>query len=61
MSAALVRAAIQKGIVWVAKRGKGVSKHVSHHTHPAVNAAKKNPRYLARVLGRSRHTSMPWS
>jgi hypothetical protein len=56
MSAALIRVAIEKALLWVAKRGKGVSKHVSHHTRSAANAAKRNPRYLARVLGRSPHT-----
>jgi hypothetical protein len=56
MSAGLIKAAIAKAAVWVAKRGKGVSKHVSHHTHSAANAARRNPRYLARVLGRKRHT-----
>src|SRR5690606_423779 len=37
MSAALIKAAINKALAWTAKRGKGVSKHVSHHTHSAVN------------------------
>src|SRR5262249_28599449 len=45
-----------KALLWIAQRGKGVSKHVSHHTHSAINAARRNPRYLARVLGRSAHT-----
>src|SRR5262245_30048175 len=56
MSAVLIKAAISKAMAWVAKRGKGVSKHVSHHTRSAVNAAKRNPRYLPRFLGRSPHT-----
>jgi hypothetical protein len=56
MNASLIETAIQRALLWVAKRGKGVSKHISHHTHPAVNAFKRNPRYLARVQGRSPHT-----
>jgi hypothetical protein len=56
MSAVLIKAAISKAMAWVAKRGKGVSKHISHHTRSAANAAKRNPRYLSRVLGRSPHT-----
>ncbi len=56
MSAGLIESAISRALIWVARRGKGVSKHISHHTRSAVNAAKRNPRYLARVLGRRAHT-----
>ena len=52
----LIDAAIAKAVVWLAKRGKGVSKHISHHTRSAANAAKRNPRYLKRVLGSAAHT-----
>ncbi len=56
MSAAIIRTAINRALLWTAKRGKGVSKHVSHHTHSAANAAKRNPRYLPRILGRKAHS-----
>lgn len=56
MSAAIIGSAIAKAITWVAKRGKGVSKHISHHTRSAANAAKRNPRYLPRVLGKKAHS-----
>jgi hypothetical protein len=56
MSAAIIARAHSRGLTWLAKRGKTVSKHVSHHTHSAVNAAARNPRYMARVLGRSAHS-----
>jgi hypothetical protein len=56
MSVALIKAAINRALLWTAKRGKGVSKHVSHHTRSAANAAKRNPRYLPRVLGRKTHS-----
>lgn len=56
MSAALIESAIVRALAWVAKRGKGVSKHVSHHTRSAVNAARRNPRYLPRVLGQRAHS-----
>ncbi len=52
----IIAAAIRKATVWLAKRGKGVSKHIGHHTHSAANAAARNSRYLARAMGRSPHS-----
>jgi hypothetical protein len=52
----IVASAIRKALAWLAKRGKGVSKHIGHHTHSAANAAARNPRFMSRALGRAPHS-----
>lgn len=56
MSAAIIQTAIRKALMWLATRGKGVSKHVGNHTRKAANLAAKNPRFAARAMGRSAHS-----
>ena len=52
----IVASAVRKALAWLAKRGKGVSKHIGHHTHSAANAAARNPRFMSRALGRTPHS-----
>jgi hypothetical protein len=54
--APIVVSAIRNALAWLAKRGKGVSKHIGHHTHSAANAAARNPRFMSRALGRTPHS-----
>jgi hypothetical protein len=56
MSATIIAKAVQKGLTWLASRGKGVSKHVHNHARRAASVAARNPRYAARALGRSPHS-----
>lgn len=52
----IIASVIRRSLSWLATRGKGVSKHISHHTRSAANAAARNPRYVARTLGRTPHS-----
>lgn len=56
MSATIIATALRKGLVWLATRGKGVSKHIGNHSRKAGNLARKNPRFAARAMGRSAHS-----
>ncbi len=56
MSPTVVASAIRKSLSWLAKRGKGVSKHIGHHSRKAANVARTNPKYARRALGQSAHT-----
>ena len=56
VSATIIATALRKGLVWLATRGKGVSKHIGNHSRKAGNLARKNPRFAARAMGRSAHS-----
>ncbi len=52
----IVRSTLKKASGWLATRGKGVSKHIGHHTHSVWNAAIRNKKYWKRLFSNAPHT-----